>query len=58
MQDLPHRGFKCFSDLIENYNPKYFIHGHIHRNYGNFVREQKFGNTIVINAFEKYIIEI
>lgn len=58
MQDLPHRGFKCFSDLIENYNPKCFIHGHIHRNYVNFVREQKIGNTIVINAFEKYIIEI
>ena len=58
MQALPHTGFKCFSDLLENYNPKYFIHGHIHRNYGNFVREQKFGNTIVINAFEKYIIEI
>lgn len=58
MQDLPHRGFKCFSGLIENYNPKYFVHGHIHKNYGNFVREQKIGNTTVINAFEKYVIEI
>lgn len=58
MQDLPHRGFKCFADLIEKYNPKYFIHGHVHRTYGNFVREQKIGETIVINAFERYIIDI
>lgn len=58
MQDLPHRGFECFSDLIKNYSPKYFIHGHIHKSYGNFVREQKIGDTTVINAFEKYIIEI
>lgn len=58
MQDLPHKGFRCFSDLIEKYSPDYFIHGHIHKNYGNFVREQKAGNTTVINAFEKYIIEI
>lgn len=58
MQDLPHRGFKCFADLIEKYNPKYFIHGHVHRTYGNFVREQKIGETTVINAFERYIIDI
>ena len=58
MPDLPHKGFECFSDLIKNYNPKYFIHGHIHKSYGNFVREQKIGDTMVINAFEKYIIEI
>ncbi len=58
MQDLPHKGFECFADLINKYNPKYFIHGHIHKTYGNFVREQKIGKTTVINAFERYIIEI
>ena len=58
MQDLPHKGFECFADLIEKYNPKYFIHGHIHKTYGNFVREQKVGRTTVINAFERYIIDI
>lgn len=58
MQDLPHKGFECFADLISKYNPKYFIHGHVHKTYGNFVREQKVGGTTVINAFERYIIEI
>lgn len=58
MQDLPHKGFECFADLISKYNPKYFIHGHVHKTYGNFVREQKVGGTTVINAFERYIIDI
>ncbi|MCM1132437.1 MAG: metallophosphoesterase family protein [Ruminococcus flavefaciens] len=58
MADLPHKGFECFADLVEKYSPNYFIHGHIHKTYGNFVREQKIGGTTVINAFEKYTIEI
>ncbi|MCM1314125.1 MAG: metallophosphoesterase family protein [Muribaculaceae bacterium] len=58
MEDYAHRGFKCFNTLIEKYQPEFFIHGHVHRNYGNFTRIQKVGETTVINAFEKYIIEI
>lgn len=58
MDDLPHRGFECFNKLIRKYNPKFFIHGHVHRNYGNFRRTQIIGETTVVNAFEKYIIEI
>lgn len=58
MDDLPHRGFECFNKLIRKYNPKFFIHGHVHRNYGNFRRTQIIGKTTVVNAFEKYIIEI
>ncbi len=58
MQDLPHKGFECFTYLIDRYKPEYFIHGHVHKTYGNFVWEQKIGKTTVINAFERYIIEI
>lgn len=58
MDDLPHRGFECFNKLIRKYNPKFFIHGHVHRNYDNFRRTQIIGKTTVVNAFEKYIIEI
>lgn len=32
--DLPHRGFQCFLELMDKYKPKYFIHGHMHLNYG------------------------
>lgn len=58
MPDPAHRGFECFADLVKKYSPKYFIHGHVHKSYGNFVREQKIGETTVINAFERYIIDI
>lgn len=58
MDDLPHRGFACFLKLIEQYQPKFFIHGHVHANYGfDFKREDMLGNTKVINAFEHYFID-
>lgn len=58
MEDLPHRGFECFIELIKKYKPAYFVHGHVHMSYGRFPREEKYDNTIVVNAFEKHIIEI
>lgn len=57
MQDIPHRGFQCFTELINKYKPEYFIHGHVHKSYGEFCREQNYENTKIINAFEKYIFE-
>ncbi|MDE5770247.1 MAG: metallophosphoesterase family protein [Ruminococcus sp.] len=58
MDDLTHKGFSCFNELIQKYNPKFFIHGHVHKTYGHFQRTQTVGETTVVNAFEKYIIEI
>lgn len=58
MEDLPHKGFECFNGLIRKYNPKFFIHGHVHMTYGNLERIRTIGETTVVNAFEKYIIEI
>lgn len=50
---ITHRGFECFCKLIEKYQPKYFLHGHIHRNYGMRIPQRsKLHNTEVINAFE------
>ncbi len=56
MEDLPHRGFVCFRRLLEKYKPKYFIHGHVHLNYGKFPRTDTYKETIVVNAYEKYVI--
>ena len=57
--DLPHQGFKCFLKLLRKRKPKLFIHGHVHMNYGReFKRETMFGDTKVINAFDKYIIDV
>ena len=58
-EDLPHRGFECFNKLIEKYHPKFFIHGHVHMNYGrNFPRESMKGDTRVINGYISYVIDI
>ena len=57
-QDLPHRGFQIFNTIIKNHHPKYFLHGHVHMNYGRkHKRIDQIHNTIVINAFERYIFD-
>ena len=58
-EDPCHRGFDSFNRLIETYHPKYFVHGHVHMNYGRqYPREDAIGDTKVINAFERYILEL
>lgn len=58
-EDLCHQGFDVFNRLIEKYHPKYFVHGHVHMNYGRDIpREDEIGETKVINAYERYVIEI
>lgn len=58
-EDPCHQGFHVFNKLIERYHPRYFVHGHVHMNYGRkFPREDLVGDTKVINAFEKYVIEL
>ena len=58
-KDLPHVGFECFNYILDKYEPKLFVHGHVHLSYGReFKREDFYNNTRVVNAFERYIIEI
>ncbi|MCF0259152.1 MAG: metallophosphoesterase [Erysipelotrichaceae bacterium] len=56
--DLPHRGFECFLELIEKYKPKYFVHGHVHMNYGSYPRFSMLQETAVINAYQRFVIEV
>lgn len=58
--DTPaHRGFECFSDLIDRWQPKWFLHGHVHLNYGmNLPRKAERGETQIVNAYEYQVIEI
>jgi Icc-related predicted phosphoesterase len=57
--DLPHRGFKCFTTIMDRYSPKLFLHGHVHMNYGrDFHRESEYKDTKIINAYERHIVEI
>ncbi len=56
--DLAHTGFDAFNGLMDRYRPKYFIHGHVHMNYGvEYPRLSAYGETQVINAFETYTFE-
>lgn len=56
--DLPHRGFAIFNELLDKYSPKYFIHGHVHLNYGSkFKRISEYNNTTIINAYNKYLFD-
>lgn len=59
LNDLSHRGFECFKELLKRYRPKYFVHGHVHLNYGrNVLKECRFGDTTVLNAYEYSVFEI
>ncbi len=56
---LSHRGFQCFCQLMDRYRPKYFVHGHIHRTYGPHIPQRsQYGDTEVINAYERCVIEL
>lgn len=58
-EDLAHRGFQCFADFMDKYKPAYMIHGHVHANYSyKFEREREYNQTKIINAYERYILEI
>lgn len=58
-EDLPHQGFECFRTLLKRYAPRYFLHGHMHLNYGAFIsRCVKYDRTEVVNAFRQYTIKI
>lgn len=57
--DPAHRGFEAFRDLLDKYRPSHLIHGHVHMTYGhNTPRELDHNDTKIINAYERYIIEI
>lgn len=57
-RDLPHQGFQVFNTLMDKYQPRFFIHGHVHLSYG---RQQKrydrYGETHVINAYDRCVFD-
>ena len=58
-EDPAHRGFDCFLKLMDDYKPRFFVHGHVHVNYDSDIpRRMNYKETEIINAYERYIIEI
>ncbi|MCC8029598.1 MAG: metallophosphoesterase family protein [Lachnospiraceae bacterium] len=58
-EDLPHRGYQAFIPLLEKCRPPYMLHGHVHMQYDyTLKRENEYQDTKIINAYEKYFLEI
>ena len=56
---ISHRGFEAFNHFIEKYHPAYFVHGHIHKNYGVHIPQVSERNgTTIINAYEHCVFHI
>ena len=56
---LTHTGFDGFVRLLDRYSPRFFVHGHVHLNYGgNASRIRQYKNTTIINAYERYVFDI
>lgn len=59
VSDPAHRRVECFVRLIDRYGPQYWIHSHVHLNYGhNIPRILKRNNTTIIKAYERFDLEI
>ncbi len=57
-EDFAHRGFEALKELLDKYQPKYLFHGHVHLRYGkDQTRVREYGNTKVINASERYVLD-
>lgn len=58
-EDIAHWGFTALRSFIEKYHPTYLIHGHVHMSYGHGkARVLEHGDTKIINAYERYTVEI
>ncbi|MBR2604604.1 MAG: metallophosphoesterase [Clostridia bacterium] len=58
-EDLPHRGFVCFQKLLDRYHPLCLVHGHVHlRGWPLPDRELLYGSTRIVNASERYVLDL
>ena len=57
--DPAHWGFAALRDFLDRYRPAYLIHGHVHMTYGhNIPRVREYNGTTLINAYERYVLEL
>ncbi len=57
-EDLCHRGFRSYNQIINRFNPTYFLHGHIHRSFKTDQdRITKYRHTAIINCYGHHILE-
>ena len=58
-EEYAHRGSEALLELLDKYHPRYLIHGHVHLSYGHEIpREMDYNGTKIINAYERYVIDV
>ncbi|MDI9513824.1 MAG: metallophosphoesterase [Clostridiaceae bacterium] len=57
-EDLCHTGFKCFVPLLDKYQPRLMIHGHMHRKFGRAPRSINYNGIEVVDAFGYHLMDI
>ncbi|MBR1759138.1 MAG: metallophosphoesterase family protein [Lachnospiraceae bacterium] len=58
-EDLAHRGFSCFHDLLDEFKPSYMFFGHVHKEYGGFQREYIYNEqTKIVNGWGYYLVDV
>ncbi len=59
LEDPTHQGFSSFVDLMDRTEPAVLLHGHTHLRYQALLqREIMHGNTRIINASERYVLDL
>lgn len=57
--DPAHVGFQSFIKLMDQYSPRYLLHGHQHRSYNRKMkRVHTYNNTTLINVGPYYILDL
>lgn len=57
--DPAHQGFAALRELLDKYHPAYLVHGHVHLRYNRELsRTLSYGDTTIINAYERYAFDI
>lgn len=49
--DRPHQGIKAFRWIIQSFQPRYHLHGHIHVYRNDTITETRVGKTTVMNVY-------
>ena len=58
-EDPAHRGFAALRELLDKYQPRYLLHGHVHLRYSQDKRrERSYNGSRIINTSERYVLEI
>ncbi len=58
-EDMAHWGFQSLRDFLDQYHPKYLLHGHVHMAYdATLPRVRDYNGTTLVNTCGSYVLEV